>query len=325
LTWTERVSVIVPTYNRAGLVRASVESALAQTYLNIEVIVVDDGSTDSTLEVLGAISDRRLQVIPLASRRGGAYARNRGISHASGRFVGFLDSDDIWAPEKIERQMLALAACDRPDRVVCYTQVNIAGGLFPIISPSRALGAQEHISDYLWRHGGFMQTSSLLISRALLQEVAFDPMQKRHHDWDLLFRLFQRDVAFCFVEEPLVSYNADAGVARISRDEDPEASLAWLEDRRALVTPAAYSVFRARRAPALARRFPALAFGAILQSRNDGFINSIQTLRYLALGLLGLLAPGAYKQLPDIRIRGAKLNPLKSTPRRSGLPVQRHN
>lgn len=171
-----------------------------------------------------------------------------------------------------------------------------------------------------------MQTSSLLLSKDLLDEVRFDPTQKRHQDWDLLLRLYERDVTFCFVEEPLVSYNANAGMARISRDEDAMASLAWLKERQALVSASAYDAFRARRAPALARHSPGFAFGAVLEAYRRSHINSLQASRYLISSVLGLLAPGIYRRLPDMRVRGAKLAPAAKIASSVGdLPVQRHN
>lgn len=152
MAWNAKVSVVIPTYNRAGFIGAAVESALGQSYSNLEIIVVDDGSTDNTLDVLGSITDRRLEIVRLPRREGGGFARNQGISRATGGFVAFLDSDDIWEPEKLERQIQALAEINYPDRVICYSQVKIAGGLVPVISPGRPLGRNEHISDYLWRH-----------------------------------------------------------------------------------------------------------------------------------------------------------------------------
>lgn len=106
-----RVSVIIPTYNRAGLVPEAVASVLAQTYRDFELLVVDDGSTDGTREVLAAFGGE-IQV--LRPHRGGvSAARNRGISAAQGEWLAFLDSDDLWLPEKLARQMALMAAQPR--------------------------------------------------------------------------------------------------------------------------------------------------------------------------------------------------------------------
>lgn len=101
------LSVVIPAYNVAPFVGAAVRSALAQTFADLEVVVVDDGSTDNTAEVLAAIHDPRLRV--MRKPNGGlSSARNAGIRAARGRYVGLLDGDDVWMPEKAERQIAVL-------------------------------------------------------------------------------------------------------------------------------------------------------------------------------------------------------------------------
>src|SRR5687767_13189801 len=103
---TPLVSVIIPTYNRASVVCRAIDSVLGQTYGNIEVIVVDDGSTDETLERLHSYGDR-IRVLTQANA-GPSVARNRGIAVATGGIVAFLDSDDYWLPTKVARQVVLL-------------------------------------------------------------------------------------------------------------------------------------------------------------------------------------------------------------------------
>ena len=98
------VSVIIPTCNRAGTIMGAVTSVLEQTLRNLEVIVVDDGSTDNTLELLGGVADPRLQVLSQCNR-GVSAARNLGLSKARGRLLALLDSDDQWLPQKAARQV----------------------------------------------------------------------------------------------------------------------------------------------------------------------------------------------------------------------------
>ncbi len=100
------VSVIIATYNRANTICAAVDSVLEQTYPNIELIVVDDGSTDDTAEILNRYGDK-IQVV-YQDNAGPAVARNRGVELSSGEIIAFLDSDDLWLPEKIEKQVKAL-------------------------------------------------------------------------------------------------------------------------------------------------------------------------------------------------------------------------
>ena len=99
------VSVIIPTFNYGRFLEQAIQSVLGQTFQDFELIVVDDGSTDDTREVLARFeSDRRVRCL-FQANRGDAAARNTGILNAGGRYVAFLDSDDYWMPEKLERQL----------------------------------------------------------------------------------------------------------------------------------------------------------------------------------------------------------------------------
>lgn len=118
------VSVIIPTYNRAKTLLGSVQSALGQTYRNIEVIVVDDGSTDATMDVLASLSGR-IRVIR-QTNAGPSAARNRGVAEAKGEIIAFLDSDDHWMRDKIERQV-ALMKCGGPDMCCCVCSATVKG------------------------------------------------------------------------------------------------------------------------------------------------------------------------------------------------------
>ena len=111
------VSVIIPTYNRADLVRQAVASVKAQTFRDFEIVVVDDGGTDGTCEVLSA--GRELRVLRHPDRRGVAAARNTGVAAARGEWLAFLDSDDLWLPDKLARQISWLEG--QPELLICQT------------------------------------------------------------------------------------------------------------------------------------------------------------------------------------------------------------
>ncbi|MGA7577686.1 MAG: glycosyltransferase family 2 protein [Desulfobaccales bacterium] len=113
------LSVIIPTYNRAALAPEAVASVLAQTWQDFEVLVVDDASTDGTAAALAAFGSR-IRLLRSSSRLGVAAARNLGICAARGQWLAFLDSDDLWRPEKLARQMAYLAA--HPELVLCQTE-----------------------------------------------------------------------------------------------------------------------------------------------------------------------------------------------------------
>ena len=99
------VSVIIPTYNRGRLILDSINSVLNQTYKNIELIVVDDCSTDNTEEILKSINDSRIKYVKLEKNSGACIARNKGIELSTGEFIAFNDSDDLWITTKLEKQL----------------------------------------------------------------------------------------------------------------------------------------------------------------------------------------------------------------------------
>src|SRR5690348_13396065 len=103
-----RVSVVIPSYNSAQYVGAAIESVLVQTVPDVEILVVDDGSKDATREVVARYGDRARYLYQ--ENAGVAVARNHGIRESSGEWIGFLDADDTWLPQKLERQLAALAA-----------------------------------------------------------------------------------------------------------------------------------------------------------------------------------------------------------------------
>ena len=101
----ELVSVIMPTYNCERFIRESIDSVLAQTYINWELLIVDDCSTDETESVVRSFSDPRIRYMRNEQNMGAALTRNRALKEAKGRYIAFLDSDDLWLPEKLERQI----------------------------------------------------------------------------------------------------------------------------------------------------------------------------------------------------------------------------
>ena len=101
----QKVSIVIPTHNRAHLIRRAIGSVLNQIYQDFEIIIVDDASTDNTREVVESLNDQRIRYIRHENKRGAAAARNTGITSASGKYIAFQDSDDKWLPEKLGRQV----------------------------------------------------------------------------------------------------------------------------------------------------------------------------------------------------------------------------
>jgi len=193
------VSVIIPVHNAADLVADGVASALNQTWPNCEVIVVDDGSSDDTVRRLEPFGDS-VRVIR-QEHRGPAVARNTGLRAARGVWAAFLDSDDLWRPEKLARCMAALAA--HPAAGVAYTAVWIheleSGRRYLLPQYTRS----GRMAEDLFLECRGVNTSTLVVRRSCLDAIGgFDEELFRAQDWDLMLRLAER-TDYLHVPEPL--------------------------------------------------------------------------------------------------------------------------
>jgi glycosyltransferase involved in cell wall biosynthesis len=203
VTAQAHVSIIIPTYNRASLLTRAIESVLAQTYEDFEVIIVDDGSTDNTADVISRIRDDRLVYHRLTERGGAANARNVGIEQTQGPLVAFQDSDDAWAPDKLELQIKALAsATDRAAVCVCsFTTDHF--GLVDEVRWKKGEMTGEETTAHLAGGDGYA-TPSLLIKREALDRVGgFDTHLLRMQDYELTLRI-ARHYNFVMMDEILV-------------------------------------------------------------------------------------------------------------------------
>lgn len=205
------VSIVIPTFNRAPVLEAAIDSALAQTYRNFEIVVVDDGSTDDTLQRLDRRRSSKLRVLTTARNGGPARARNLGIRHCEGEYVAFLDSDDRWMPWKLEAQVQCFrSGAPRLGAVYSGRRVTLDDGSLLEIRP-RLRGA---VFDELVRRNP-VPLPTLLVKRAVLDHVGvFDPDLPACEDWDLVIRI-ARHYDLDFVAEPAVAYDG-TGADRMS-------------------------------------------------------------------------------------------------------------
>jgi glycosyltransferase involved in cell wall biosynthesis len=196
------VTVVMPTHNRARLLRRAIRSVLAQTYRDFDLVVVDDASTDDTPDVVAAFTDPRLRYIRLPQNRRAAAARNVGIASSSSRYVAFHDDDDQWLLPKLERQVAALAAA--PDDVGLCLCGHVR------ISPTGAayLGGPDWQQKLDFRRGmsssfALIATPGWLVRRSILERHGvFDERIRSWDDWELGLRLW-RNTRFMLVDEPL--------------------------------------------------------------------------------------------------------------------------
>jgi glycosyltransferase involved in cell wall biosynthesis len=207
-----RVSVVLPAWNREGSIRAAVNSVLNQTFADLELLVVDDGSTDNTMAMLDDIADPRLRRLASPGNRGASAARNIGIRAAVGDWVAFQDSDDEWLPQKLEMQIARLGA-GGPGVVVCYTGMMIVGQADPqgkagrttvTYIPGPEIPVLEGELHETLLGQSFISTQMFMARRTTLLEIdGFDETLPSLVDWDCLIRL-SRHGQFLFVDQPLV-------------------------------------------------------------------------------------------------------------------------
>lgn len=206
------LSIVIPAYNVAPYIRAAIESALAQTFTDLEVIVVDDGSTDDTTRVLDDIAltsnDERLRIINQPNG-GLSAARNTGIRHARGAFIGFLDGDDIWLPGKAAAQIIAM-------------------------QKDPAIGISFCHSEYLTEDGH--RTGSILLAGKA--KPSLHDMIRRNHVGNGSTAIVRRE---CF-EQAGLFFNE----LRSCEDYEMWCRILWLTSYRAVVTPKTLTLYRLR-------------------------------------------------------------------------------
>lgn len=198
-----KVSVIIPTYNRANLVKRSIKSVLDQTYQNFELIVIDDNSLDDTVNVVNAFKDSRIQYICHKINRGAPAARNTGINKSRGEFIAFLDDDDEWLPEKLEIQLEYLN--HRPNVGLIYAGFEVVDkdkNKIHRIYPKERGNTFPRIL-----HSNFIGSPTAIVRRECFESVGiFDESFKSSQDWDMWIRIAQKyDVDY--VPNILARYN----------------------------------------------------------------------------------------------------------------------
>lgn len=223
-----RVSVVIPTYNRAHLIERAVRSVLAQTYQDFEIIIVNDASSDSTGEVVGAIDDPRILYLRHERNRGGSAARNTGIKAAQGELIAFLDSDDEWLPGKLEKQIALLTAAPKSLGAV-YTGLMASSAGSP---GKRACPRKKgDLRKALAKRNVVGTTSSVVVRRECFAQVGyFDEALPAAQDYDMWIRISDR-YQFEVVSEPLVRVHTEGGDRITGNIQAKEEALTRLSEK----------------------------------------------------------------------------------------------
>lgn len=188
----------MPSFNRADLIGRTLASVLAQRLERFELIIVDDGSTDETLDLLQGWSDRRIAVYQMRRNAGAPAARNAGVKMARSMLIAFQDSDDEWQPTLLEQHVQALKTAD-----VSFCQLEQRYGSGRSYYPPMGWQLADDVYAQLLG-SSHISTQTLAMTRAIFKRVGgFDPAMPRFQDWDLVLRLARIGARFHYIDEPL--------------------------------------------------------------------------------------------------------------------------
>lgn len=181
------ISVVIPAYNAERTILETIKSVQQQTFSDFEIIIINDGSTDSTLELIQSIKDERLKVF--SYENGGLpMARNRGISLAKGEFIAFIDADDLWTPDKLELQLAALK--QHPEAGLAYSWTYFMDEQGTTLSPSVPIFFNGNVQTNLLKNNFIASGSNPLIRRQAIESTdGFDSTLKSCEDWEYWLRL----------------------------------------------------------------------------------------------------------------------------------------
>lgn len=198
------VSVIIPVYNREQTIEMAARSVLSQTYSNLELIVVDDCSTDQSVQVVKAIDDCRVRVVACERNGGACTARNIGIEHARGEIIAFQDSDDFWHEDKLEKSLYHL---EKENVDMVFSAVRRKGekgkGTEGRIVPTYNLNLEN---DKFGRVlcSNCVSTQTIVIKKEALKSIRFDKALPRFQDWDFALQVLKKGRTVYYIDEPLV-------------------------------------------------------------------------------------------------------------------------
>ena len=199
----ELVSIITPMYNSQRFIKSAIKSVQAQTYQNWEMIIVDDGSADGSVDITKAFveNDERIRLIILQNNRGPAVARNEGIKVACGRYIAFLDSDDLWLPEKLEKQLRFMNNKHSPLSFSSYEKIDEDGNILGQIPINKK---KISYTDLLkTNHIGCL---TAMMDIKFLEEKMYMPLIKKRHDHGLWLSILSKGYTAFGINEVLAQY-----------------------------------------------------------------------------------------------------------------------
>lgn len=208
------VSVIMPAYNAEKTIQSAINSVIAQTFGDFELIIIDDCSKDGTFEIISSFQSKDERIVPLRNEQnsGAAATRNRGVSAARGEWIAFLDSDDIWRKDKLEKQMECLSK--NREAVLCFTAssfIDDAGNEYSYI-----MNVPQTVTYKQLLKGNSISCSSVVIKSSLMKTLKM-PNDKMHEDYYIWLTVL-KEYEFAYgINEPLLIYRLSSNSKSSSR------------------------------------------------------------------------------------------------------------
>lgn len=220
------ISVIIPVYNGEKTIKQTIESVLNQTFKDFELLIINDGSQDATLEIIQAINDERIQVFSYQNS-GVSASRNRALTKAKGEFISFIDADDLWTPNKLELQLKALQ--DNPQAAVAYSWSDWIDESGQFLRSGGHITVNGKAYEKLLLRDFIESGSNPLIRKQALDEVGcFEQSVTPAEDWDMWLRLAAR-YEFVTVEVPQILYRISPNSASFNIVKMEAGSLKVIE------------------------------------------------------------------------------------------------
>lgn len=254
------ISVVIPTFNRPKYLERAINSVIKQTYQAKEIIVIVDGFSEATMNMVEKIKAKKkysIKLIQTNEKVGGSEARNIGIRTAKGDLIALLDDDDEWLSDKLESQIKEIKQknLDINDSFLCFTSVyryiNYEKGTYKILpNINYSDSSSKTIADYLFvpkglRNQGFIQTSTIIVPRVMAQKTLFTKDMPKHQDWDWVLKLDENhELKILQVEEPKVIYHSDVPVnSRTGHINRWKYSEEWLNTHKEYLSKMGYENF----------------------------------------------------------------------------------
>lgn len=227
--------MVVPAYNAEKTIKKTIKSVLKQTFTNFQLSIINDGSTDSTLDIINSFSDKRIQVFSF-SNAGANVSRNRGIAKAQGEYISFLDADDLWTPDKLELQLKALQ--ENPQAKVAYSWTNWIDGDDNVYRRGSYISATGNVFKQLLLVDFIENGSNPLIVTSAIKKVGnFDESLILFQDWEMWLRLaFYYN--FTVVPKPQILYRSDPkSFSKSMKVEQRELAFQKVKDKMLILAP----------------------------------------------------------------------------------------